>query len=165
MLELGRAVARPGQTEIVACRVIAGFFVLATLRTQGFDVEKMHVSHVRFEALRALAGVPNCPAGLVDFTQDIFGYGFVHALDLLHLVILGQLFGKAQFFSELMHDHVVTAAFPQRLDDLLAPLQRTVRRRDRAAGLKLSGRRQQINRTVRIQVFGIAGHGCHGSGG
>ena len=82
----------------------------------------MHVAHVRFQALRALAGVADGPAGLVDFAQDIFGHGLVHTFDLLHLVVLGKLFGEAKLFCKLMHDHVVAAAFPQRLNDFLTPL-------------------------------------------
>ena len=61
-----------------------------------------------------------------------------------------------------MHDHVVAAAFPQRLDDFLAPLNRTVRRRYRTGSFKLRRRRQQIHRAIRVKVFSFARHGRHG---
>ena len=89
MLHFRCAVARPWQTKIIARGVVAGFLVLAALAFQGLDVEQVHVAHVRLQALRALTGVADRPAGFVDFAQDIFGHGFVHALDFLHLVVLG----------------------------------------------------------------------------
>jgi hypothetical protein len=67
----------------------------------------MHVAHVRFQALWALTGVANGPDRLVDFTQDVFDHGLVHAVDFLQLVVLDQLFAKAEFFGKLVHDHVV----------------------------------------------------------
>ena len=125
----------------------------------------MHVLHVGLQALWALAGVANGPDRAVDFAQDVFDHGFIHALDLLHLVVLDQLLVEAQLLRQLVHDHVVGTAFPQRLDDLLAPLQRAVGRRAGTAGFKLRGCRQQVHRAVGVQVFGLAGHGGHGSGG
>ena len=125
----------------------------------------MHVAHVSFQALRALAGVTDGPDALIDLAQDVFGHRLVHALDLLHLVVLGELFGKTEFFSQLMHDHVVRTAFPQRLDDLLTPLQRTVGRGARAAGLELGRGRQQIHSAVGVEVFRFARHGSHGGCG
>jgi hypothetical protein len=92
---------------------------------------------VRLQAFRALAGVADGPAALVDLAQDVFGHGLVHALDLLHLVVLDQFLAEAELVGELVHDHVVGAAFPQRLDHLLAPLERAVRGGDGAAGLEL----------------------------
>jgi hypothetical protein len=97
VLELGRAVARPGQAEIVAGEVVAGFLVLAALGLERLDVEHMHVAHVRLQPLRALAGVADGPDALVDLAQDVLGHGLVHALDLLHLVVLDQLLAKAEF--------------------------------------------------------------------
>jgi hypothetical protein len=44
---------------------------------------------------------------LVDFAQDVFGHGFVHAFDFLQFVVLDQLFAKAEFLGQLVHDHVV----------------------------------------------------------
>ena len=165
MLHLRCTVARPGQAEVVARGVVAGFLVLAAFGLERLDVKHVHVAHVRLQALRALAGVANGPDTFVDFTQDVLGHGFVHALDFLHLVIFGELFAKAQFFSELMHDHLVAAAFPQRLNDFFAPLQRAVGGRHGAAGFKLGRRRQQVHRAVGVEVFSLARHGGHGGCG
>src|SRR5690606_19554863 len=165
MLEFGVAPARPGQPEVIAGKVIARFGVFAALGAQGLDVEHMHVAHVRLQALGALTRVADGPDAPVDFTQHVFDHGLVHALDLLHFVVLDELLSEAQLFGQLVHDHVVGAAFPQRLDDTLAPLQRAVRRGTGAAGFELRGRRQQINRPVGVEVFGLARHGGHGCGG
>jgi hypothetical protein len=51
----------------------------------------MHVAHVRFQAFWALAGIANGPDAFVDFAQDVFWHGLIHAFDFLHLVILDQL--------------------------------------------------------------------------
>ena len=166
VLDLGRAVAGPGQAEVVAGHVVAGFLVHHfALALERLHVEGAHVAHVSLQALRALAGVADGPDRGVDFAQDVFHHGLVHALDLLHLVVLRQLFVEAQFLGELVHDHVVAAALPQRLDDFLAPLDRAVGRGTRPAGLELRGRRQQVHRTVGILVFRLAGHGRHGRRG
>ena len=165
MLHFRRAVARPWQTKIITRGVVAGFLVFAAFGFERFNVKQVHVAHVRLQALRTLAGVANRPAGLVDLTQDVFRHGLVHAFDFLHFVILNQLFGKAQFFSKLVHDHVVATAFPQGLNDFFTPLNRAVRCGDRATGLKLRGCWQQVHRTVRVQVFGLTRHGGHGGGG
>ena len=165
VLEFGRAVAGPGQTEVIATGVVTGFLVDATLGLQGLDVEQVHVAHVGLQALRALAGVADGPHATVDFAQDVFRHGLVHAFDFLHLVVLDQLFVEAQFLRQLVHDHVVAAALPQGFDDLFAPLDRAVRCRARTTGLELGGRGQQIHRALGVQVFGLAGHGRHGGGG
>ena len=159
------APAGPGQTEVVASEVVAGFFVGAGFGLEGLDIKQVHVAHVRLQALRALTGVTDGPDGFVDFAQDVLGYGLVHALDLLHFEVFGQLFAKAQAVGELLHDHVVAAALPQRLDDFFAPLDRSVGRGARAAGLELGGSRQQVDRAVGVEVVGLAGHGGHGGGG
>ena len=86
----------------------------------------MHIAHMRFETLWALAGVANGPDRLIDFTQDVFGHGFIHAFDFLQFVVLDQLFAKAEFFGQLVHDHVVRATFPQWFDDFFAPLNGAV---------------------------------------
>ena len=117
------------------------------------------------EPLGRLPCVANGPDAAVDFTQDVLDHGFVQPLDLMELVVLDQLRPKAQLLGELVHDHVVGAALPQRLDDFFAPLQRAVGCRAGAAGFKLRGSRKQVDRAVRVQVFGLAGHGGHGGGG
>ena len=165
VFEFGCAVARPWQTEIVIAKVVTCFLVFAALGFERFDIKQMHVAHVRFEAFWALAGVANGPDAFVDFTQDVFWHRFVHAFDFLHFVVLDQLFAKAQFVGQLVHDHVVRAAFPQRIDDLLAPLQRAIGRRARTAGFKLCGCGQQVHRAIGIQIFWLARHGGHASSG
>ena len=142
VLELSRTEARPGQAEIVTAEVISGFLVLAALAFERLDVKQMHVAHMRFQPLWTLTGVADGPNPFVDFAQDVFRHGLIEALDLLHLVVLGQFLAKAQTVGKLLHDHVVAAAFPQGLNDLLAPLQGSVRCRDRATGFKLSRCRQ-----------------------
>jgi hypothetical protein len=102
---------------------------------------------------------------LVDFAQDVVRHGLVHALDLLHLVVLAELLAEAQAVGELLHDHVVAAAFPQRLDHLLAPLERAVRRGDGTAGFELRARGQQVDGAVLVEVVRVAGHGRHGRRG
>ena len=165
MLELGCAPAWPWQAEVITAQVVAGFFVFAAFGLERLDVKHMHVAHVGFQAFRALAGVTDGPDALVDLAQDVFWHGLVHALDLLHLVVLGEFFGKAKFLSQLMHDHVVRAALPQRLDDFFAPLDGAVGSRDGATGLKLCGGRQQVNSAVGVEVFRFARHGSHGGCG
>ena len=142
MFEFCRTPAGPRQTKIIPSGVVAGFLVNTALGAQGFDIKQMHVAHVRLQALGCLAGVANGPDRAVDFPQDVLGHGLIQAFDLLHLEVFGQLFTKAQLVGKLLHDHVITAAFPQRLDDLLAPLQRAIGCGARTTGLKLRGRRQ-----------------------
>ena len=145
MLHLRRAEARPRQAEVVAVELVAGLLVDAALGAQRLHVEDVHVAHVRLQPLGALAGVADGPDAGVDLAQDVLGHGLVHALDLLHLVVLRQLLAEAELVGQLLHDHVIGARFPQRLDDLLAPLQRAVRRgapsrRSRTASSPAAGR-------------------------
>jgi hypothetical protein len=138
------------------------FLCLCRLGFQGFHIEQVHVLHVSLQALRALAGVANGPYRLVDFAQDVFDHGFVHAFDFLQLVVLDQLGTEAQFLRQLVHDHVIRAAFPQRFNHLFTPLDRAVRGCARAAGFKLRRGGQQVDRAIGVEVLGFAGHGCHG---
>ncbi|MDT4827728.1 hypothetical protein FQZ97_610860 [compost metagenome] len=165
MLQAWRAPTGPGKAEVVARQVVAGFGILAALGAQRFHVEHLHVAHVRLQAFGALAGVADGPARGVDLAQDVLDDRFIHVLDLLHLVVLAEFLAKAQFLGKLVHDHVVGTAFPQRFDDLFAPLQRAVRRGTAAVGLELRCGGQQINRPVGIQVFRLARHGGHRGGG
>ena len=123
MFERRGAPTWPGQTEVIAGEVVTRGRVFAAFGLEGFDIEQMHVAHVRLKPLGALAGVANGPHALVDFAQDVIGNGFVQAFDFLHLVVFHQLFVKAQLLRQLIHDHVVRAALPQRLNDLFTPLQ------------------------------------------
>ena len=63
---------------------------------------------------------------------------------LLAVLLADELVGEAELLRELVHDHVVGARLEQRLDHLLAPLQRAVGRRHRALGLELRRDRQQV---------------------
>ena len=162
MLEFGRAVTRPRQTEVVTAKVVTGFFVFAAFGLEGLHVEQVHVLHVSFQALWALSGVANGPHRLVDFAQDVFDHGFVHAFDFLQLVVLDQLRAKAQLLRELIHDHVVRTALPQWLDDLFTPLNGAVGCCARTTGFKLRRSGQQVHRAVGVEVFGFTGHRCHG---
>ena len=107
VLEFWRAVTRPWQAKIIAGEVVAGFLVLAAFGFERLHIKQMHVAHVRFQALRALAGVANGPGGGVDFTQDALGRRFIHAVHLLHFVVACQFLAKAKLVGKLLHDHVV----------------------------------------------------------
>jgi hypothetical protein len=56
---------------------------------------------------------------------------------------------KPKLLRELVHDHVIGARLEQRLDHLLAPLDRAVGRRARALALELGGGRQQVAPSLR----------------
>ena len=161
VLERGRAKTGPGQAKIVAGEVVAGFLVFAARGSECLDVKQMHVAHVRLEPLRRLAGVADGPHRRIDFAQYVLGHGFVQALDFLHLEVFGQFLAKAQLVGKLLHDHVIAAALPKRLDHFLAPLNRAVGGCDRAAGFKLSGRRQQVNRAIGVEIARLARHRRH----
>ena len=83
MLQLWCAPTWPRQAEVVSTKVVTSFFVFATFGLQSLDVKKVHIAHMRLETLRALAGIANGPDRLIDFAQDVFGHGFVHAFDCL----------------------------------------------------------------------------------
>ena len=126
VFHLGSSPAWPGQTEIFSIQIQARLFVDAALGLERLDIKHLHVAHVGFESLGALSGVANGPDGTVDLAQDRLGFGLHPALALNHFKILNQLLGEAKFFSQLVHDHVVGAAFPERVDDLFAPLDGAV---------------------------------------
>ena len=162
MLQLGRAVARPRQAEVVAVEAVAGLLVDAALGAQRLDVEDVHVAHVRLQPLGRLAGVADRPVGLVDLAQDRLDLGLGHpALALHHLEIGDELLVEAELLRQLVHDHVVVARLEQRLDHLLAPLDRAVRCRHRAGALELRRRRQQVDGAIRVEVAGSARHRRH----
>ena len=139
MLQFRRAVARPRQSVIVAVARTAA-------RAQRLHVERRLVLHVQLEPLRRLPGVADRERALVDFLQDRLGRRLVPAVLVLHhLVVLGELLVEAELLGERDHQRVVGLRFEQRLDHLLAPLQRTVRRRDGAGSLELSRRGQQVH--------------------
>ena len=146
MLELRRAPARPRQAVIVALgRTI--------LRPQRDQVEVLLVGHVQLEALRRLAAIAGRPAAAIDLAQDVLGNRPI----VLDLDVLEHLVGEAELLRQEIHDLVVVLRFEDRLDDLLAPLQRAVRRRARARRLELRADRQQIG-----VVLALAEHGPGG---
>ena len=91
-------------------------------------VEVVLVRHVRLQALRRLAAVAGRPAAAVDLAQDVLGHGQI----VLDLDVLEHLVGEAELLGQEIHDLVVVLRFEDRLDDLLAPLDRAVGRRARA---------------------------------
>ena len=121
MLELRRAPARPRQAVIVALG-------RAVLRPQRDQVEVLLVRHVQLQALRRLAAIAGRPAAAVDLAQDVLGHRHV----VLDLDVLEHPVGEAELLGQQIHDLVVVLGLEDRLDDLLAPLQRAVRRRARA---------------------------------
>ena len=156
MLQFRRAIAGPGQAEVVA---IAG----PALGAQRLRIEGVHVLHVQLEPLGRLTGVADGPHAAVDLAQDGLGLGLRAALALHHLVVFHQLLAEAELFSQLIHDHLVGARLEQRIDHLLAPLQGAVGRRGRTGGFELGARRQQVYGAVRVELLRIRpGHGRHG---
>ncbi len=166
MAQLRSAVAGPGQTEVFAVELVAGFLVDAASGAQSLDVEHVHIAHVRLQPLRALSGVANGPDPTVDLAQDGLGFRLHHAaLARHHLVVLHQLLAEAELVGELGHDHVIGARLEHRLDHLLAPLQRTVGRCHRTRGLELRGSRQQVHGALGVERGVIRRHGGHGGSG
>ena len=151
MLDLVRAPARPWQAKIIAGQVVTGLGILAAGRTQGSRVEDLHVAHMRLQAFRRLTGVADRPRSAVDLTQHVFEVGFRQTAlarfqpDILGAIFLAdELVGEAELLRKLIHDHVIRTRIEQRLDHLLAPLDRAVRRGDAAVGFELRRCGQQI---------------------
>ncbi len=136
VLELGRPVARPRQAEVVA---VAG----AALGLQRAHVERAHVLHVELEPLGRLPGVADREAAAIDLAQDRFRLRLFPSVAriLHHLVVLVELLVEAELLREGRHDHVIGLRLEQRLDHLLAPLQRAARRSHRSGGLELRASR------------------------
>ena len=55
------AITGPGQAKVIAREIVAGFLVFPALGLECFGIKQVHVAHVRFQALRALTGIPNGP--------------------------------------------------------------------------------------------------------
>ena len=92
MLELVVAVTGPRQPEIIAVDVVAGFLVDHIFgATQGLHVEGIHVAHMRFQALRRLAGVADGPGSAIDLPKNIFDvWFFTLQCDVLRAVCLAE---------------------------------------------------------------------------
>ena len=140
MLELRRAPARPRQAVVVAL-VRAGRGLLRE------HVEVFLIRHVRLQPLRRLAAVAGRPAAAVDLAEDVLGDRHV----VLDLDVLEHLVGEAELLGEEIHHLVVVLGLEDRLDDLLAPLDRAVGRRARAGGLVAGRDRQQIRAVLALR--------------
>ena len=149
MLELRRAPARPRQAVVVAL-VRAGRGLLRE------HVEVVLVRHVRLQALRRLAAVAGRPAAAVDLAQDVLG----HRQVVLDLDVLEHLVGEAELLGEEIHHLVVVLRLEDRLDDLLAPLDRAVGRRARAVGLVAGRDRQQVGVVLALGASAAQVVGC-----
>ena len=101
-----------------------------------------------------LAAIAGRPAAAVDLAQEVLGRRHV----VLDLDVLEHLVGEAELLGEQIHDLVIVLRFEDRLDDLLAPLQRAVRGGARAVHLELvrsaGGRCCSAPRIERREVVG-----------
>ena len=141
MLDLRRAPARPRQAVIVAAD-----FRLVGLGAQGHQVELALVLHVRLQPLRRLAGIAGRESAAVDFAQQVFRRRPL----VLDLDVLEHPVGETELLRQPVDDLVIVLRFEDRLDDLLAPLQRAVGRGARARGFELGAGRQQIGAVLAV---------------
>ncbi len=135
VVELGRPPARPGQAVVIA---VGG----TAQRPQRRLVEGVLVGHVELHPLGRLAGIADRPHAAVELARDVLDDGSPFSSRAMLRNIRS---AEAELVGEHRHDGVVGQALEQRLDHLLAPLQRAVRRGHRAIGLELRRRRQQVN--------------------
>ena len=140
MLELRRAPARPGQAVIVAL-VRTGRGLLRE------HVEVFLVRHVRLQPLRRLAAVAGGEAAAIDLAQNVLGRRQV----VRHLDVLEHQVGEAKLLGEEIHHLVVVLRLEDRLDDLLAPLERAIGRRARAVGLVAGRNRQEVGAVLALR--------------
>ena len=136
MAHFGRSPARPRQAIIVTAD-----FRIVLRRPHGHQIELALVLHMGLEALRRLPAIAGRPAAAVHLSKHILGFRQI----VLDLDVLEHLVGEAEFLGHQIDDFEVILAFEHRLDDLLAPLQRTVRGDTRALALELRGDRQNVN--------------------
>ena len=71
-------------------------------------------------------------------------------MPVLDLDVLEHLVGEAELLRELVHDVVVVPQLEGRLDDLLAPLQRTVRGGARTVHFERGAGRQEIGAVLAV---------------
>ena len=135
MPEFRRSPARPRQAV-----VIAADFGIVLRRPQRDQIEFGLVAHMRLEPLGRLAAIAGRPAAAIDLAQDVLG----RHRAVLDLDVLEHLVGKAELAGEHVHDVVVVLRLEDRLDDLLAPLQRAVGGGARAVHLEAGAGRQQV---------------------
>ena len=137
-----RAPARPRQAVVVAADLR-----LVGLGAQRHQVELVLVLHVRLQPLRRLAGIAGGEAAAVDLAQQILRRRPL----VLDLDVLEHLVGEAELLRQAIDDLVVVLRFEDRLDDLLAPLQRAVGRRARARRFELRAGRQQVSAVLAVR--------------
>ena len=148
-----RSPARPRKAVVVTAhlRVVGR-------RAQRHQVELGLVGHVGLQPLGALPGIAGGPAAAVDLAQDGLRGRLHGELALNHLVVLEHLLAEAELHRQTIHRGKVVVGLKDRLDDLLAPLQRSVGGRARARGLQLRADRQQVG-IVRALVQRREGRG------
>ncbi len=143
-----RAPARPRQAVVVAADLR-----LVGLGAQRHQVELVLVAHMRLQPLRRLAGIAGREAAAVDLAQQILRRRPL----VFHLDVLEHLVGEAELLRQAIDDLVVVLRFEDRLDDLLAPLQRTVRGGARTRRFELRAGRQQVGAVLAVRDRGEGG--------
>ena len=143
MFDLGRAPARPRQSVVVA-------FVRTGRGALSEHVEVGLMRHVRLEPLRRLTAVAGRETAAVHFAQNILGDRQI----VLDLDVLEHLIGEAELLGHQVDDFKIVLRFEDRLDDLLAPLQCSVRGDARAAAFELRGDRQEIHVVLAAGLHG-----------
>ena len=134
MLVLRRAPARPRQAVVVAV-------ARAAVGLERHRVEGVLVLHVQLQALRRLARVADRQRAAVELARHVLRQ---HAALVVDLDVLEHLLLEAELLGEQIHDLVIGLGLEERPEDLLAPLQRAVRRGERA--VRLEGRRPAAGR-------------------
>src|SRR5580692_7934407 len=125
--ELRRSPARPRQAVVVAAD-----FGVVLWRPHRDKLELGLVAHMRLEPFGRLSAITGRPAATIDLAQEVL----CRYLAVLDLDILEHQVREAKLAGEHVHRVVVVLRFKDRLDDLLAPLQRTVRSSARAIHLE-----------------------------
>src|SRR3546814_738904 len=116
MPEFRLAPAGPGKAVIVAADLR-----IVLRRAQRNQVELGLVAHMRLETLGRLPAIAGRPTPAVHLPQHVLGHGPV-AFDL-H--VLEHQVGETELLRQQINDLVVVLHLEARLDDLLAPLQRS----------------------------------------
>ena len=118
--------------------------VLAVARTaqrlQGGRVERVLVLHVLLDPLRRLARVADGPHAAIDLACNVLDNGFV----AIQGDVAEEAVGKAELLREHCHDGLIGQTIEGRLEHLVTPLNRSVRRGNGPVGFELRRRRQEI---------------------
>ena len=102
---------------------------------------------MRLQTLRRLAAVAGRETAAVDLAENVLGNRQI----VLDLDVLEHRVGKTELLGQEVHDLEVVLRFEDRLDDLLAPLDRPVGRGARAVGFVAGGDRQQISAVLALR--------------